>query len=376
MVILNEVYFGESLITDRIVDTISQIMNTKIDLKSNKTKELLEELCDAIKDFCGARLVEIDMEEDTWGYTIAPPYKKRPEYKITKNGVRFKDNKEVVLIVTLNPKILFKDPKKKNLLTPRELTAVLLHEIGHNFSKSSLPLESVLETVKLALKIKNEAILNASKGKKIDINKKDLDNFINTTYTILGIGLDESKAIVSNAIDTARILGGAVISTLQPFMDRDRYADEQFADSFASIFGFGKDLSSALWIMEKEHRKRNNNGIFGLIMALFTVALYMLFDEHPDTVTRMHNQIETLEYELQNNKEISNEDKKMMRKQIMQIKTLVKQCTTLDTSNLYSIPLTLYAKTITDILGGQEIFGHITKALFNPKIMDYTIRHQ
>ena len=133
MVILNEVYFGESLITDRIVDVISQTMNTKIDLKSNKTKELLEELCDAIKDFCGARLVEIDMEEDTWGYTIAPPYKKRPEYKITKNGVRFKDNKEVVLIVTLNPKILFKDPKKKNLLTPRELTAVLLHEIGHSF---------------------------------------------------------------------------------------------------------------------------------------------------------------------------------------------------------------------------------------------------
>ena len=111
--------------------------------------------------------------------------------------------------------------------------------------------------------------------------------------------------------------------------------------------------------------------MFSLLVGMMSFALTSLFDEHPDNISRMTNQIDYLEYELKHNVALSKEDKKDMQKQIIQIKALIKQSTIIDSNNKYSIPYKVYSKILVNLLGGQEIFGRINKALFNAKIMDH-----
>ena len=370
MNILNEIYFGENIITDRIINIIEECKQTEKTDKA-RCKELIYELNDALRDFSGAKVVEIDVEDDTYGYTISPPYKRRPKYNITKNGIRFVDNNSVVIIISLGSKLLFKNKEVK--LTSREICAILLHEIGHNFSKNVIPMNSLIETMAFALRIKNEVRMNAATNKKISIDKTQIDKFIKSIFLYIKYGLVDFGKSVMSFLQTLHIINSHALSELYPFKFGTQYIDEQFADSFASMYGFGKDLSSGLHKLETTNFKIRNKeySMFSLLVGMMSFSLTSLFDEHPDNISRMTNQIDYLEYELKHNVALSKEDKKDMQKQIIQIKALIKQSTIIDSNNKYSIPYKVYSKILVNLLGGQEIFGKINKALFNAKIMDH-----
>lgn len=81
-----------------------------------------------------------------------------------------------------------------------------------------------------------------------------------------------------------------------------RYRAEKIADNFATIYGYGPDLSSALEKLETSDAKLDINipvisPLLGVVESTYKL-LVCLPDEHPATVSRIKDQLNYLEKEL------------------------------------------------------------------------------
>ena len=367
--VLNEVYISDTSVTSKIVKVFEKMSKIKISEEKEKTVKLIHELRQAFIEFTNAKRVVIVIDDAGGCFTIPPQYNLPPTCKLTKKGIIFPSNNDVSICININPNWVFKGKIHDEMkLTPRELTAILLHEVGHNFSYSVMPIHDLLETIKLAIQLRNMETIqlsneeNEMKTDSIKVNlKHNLNKLLQNT---------------SNFIQNGKLVLSGVLSSLST-VNRERYMDEKIADSFATSYGFGKDLSSGLAKLNKYFMNSTDkkvNKLSGIILGTLSMSMIVLFDEHPHNVTRMTSQIEQLEYELENNPGLSKKDKAQMKKDIRGIKTVISQYNTITKSDKFSLPWKLYSNFITKYMGGEEIMSKLTKTFLNPKIIDMAYR--
>jgi hypothetical protein len=146
-----------------------------------------------------------------------------------------------------------------------------------------------------------------------------MDEFMSLFKVGLGAVNDVIRIITlgtSTLIRTPLILASKLINKLKnpiSYLDqRVRYGTEESADNFATIYGYGPELTSAFTKIggtEGEDASiiwKNFNKI-PLLPAIIhfneipLVVVANIFDEHPNVISRMYDQIDLLENELKKN---------------------------------------------------------------------------
>lgn len=266
---------------------------------------------------------------------------------ITSDGYAYKKSAKFCAWVAIDAGMLFNKEKYTN----REIMAVILHEIGHNFSDknglinrlrilgsvttliSGIILTFVNPVIGLTLLAfssstfhKNLILLEQYMNKKYPTfmrYKYTLDNLIGK-----GLSLLEEIKFIANLTNMINIPG----KVLGYFIGRSMrigkmlmanpgrlvslfsaYPDEQFADNFASLYGYGADLNSSLEkIYEGSGSPRvtenwlAHNAPFILnaydLMTLPISVVCAPLDEHPMIFERCQNTLRNLKYQAEETK--------------------------------------------------------------------------
>ena len=227
-----------------------------------------------------------------------------------------------------------------------EITAIMLHEIGHNF-------QTVGYTHMVLLAFIN-SIFNVLIGLRSgDIRALALfepirkvalggTNAIQTTslYAVLDVIIKIARYPISMAIKflypilrVANFIQYTAIALTAPLIAYsitfDGYAGENFADKYPVMLGYGPELASGL---SKMNTTINNLGTFWLInrvpliahMYQFLVAsvtfLGIAIDPHPEYSARMMNIIKTLEDDIKDSRQLDPKAKKQIREDLAKVK--------------------------------------------------------
>ncbi len=153
-------------------------------------------------------------------------------------------------------------------LTPGQVTAIMLHELGHAFTyyEYSNRLEStnqVLQTVfeELTSKKANKNITYVYKElAKYDIKEKDIDAIVNSQNEII---MGTRLFMVAVGIYKSQLSIGKY----------DETASEQSADQFAARFGYGGELGIALGKIYGDNTPEHNSAIRANINIAVTLLI-------------------------------------------------------------------------------------------------------
>lgn len=370
--IIYESYYGRNEATDYITDVFSRLLS--ITEKDPHANGLLKELEFALKKFCGATFY-VDVDKDAICYTIPVRYTKPPTVKVTNEGIKFITPNECLIMITYSTSLIFKQNSAPNLLSSEELTAITLHEIAHNFFNSVLPLGNALEGLKAAISLKTKTKMKlAIGGRKTEDN--DISRFVRDVAKIIK---NDRRGFLNGLSDAISIGAKNAFARLLPGQDVERYVDEKFADSFATVYGYGPELASALKKIEHLRGKYEDKqyGMLSYVSGMIAIGTEFLFDDHPNLMSRMTLIIDNLEFELNTNKSIDKKTKANLNKQIRETKAMMKQYMNLEKSSKYDIPKKLYISAIMSIIPNNiegDIFGNLVKDLFNPDIMDVAMK--
>lgn len=351
---LNEVYFGktkevlyiEKCIRDLRAKYIGEMFSIDVHQDPLKYK-----LANAIEEAFGFGCVEIrfmstgmiNMATIPIGYqidTISSRYLKVSRsggYKFDKRG----DFAAIFLIFT---GLFFNEE-----LTDSEITAVLLHEIGHNFTTAQDPINGVLQKIYLIYTLANIGMYDpqsmiistaaqSSAGAKLQVW---FDNLRNREIPVIGkiAGMIDlvfgiRNTIVYQILSIKKVLSTIVLGPIgnllhtvfemfirnpsRAFYELTKgiwyltgmgYSDEQFADSFATMYGYGPEMVSALKKMDKLGVIKNdiatdiirNVPVLNNWYQLSAIPAYMVvtaFDPHPNSAARLMNCLDQLEADM------------------------------------------------------------------------------
>lgn len=360
--ILNEQYFQNPKLT-KLESLIGELRNTYINSgieTSINTDPLVKEISELIEDIFGFTsfqlIIEPSMFHNAYTYPISSKidawnYKKC--VKKTNQGLQFTPIAGVNIVAHIYTGLLF-DKK----FTDREIVAVLLHEIGHNFSDSINNTLGIFSNVKKVLLIpaiitNPKAVSNIITGKVTDYNEymrknyPDLVSAFNalktfvgsTTYVLLtfqrafsvlpNVAASRFINVFNSAIQTAiKAPQNLIMNTIFNFFGKE---DEYTSDSFAAMYGYGPDQSSALLKLERTNNypvddvfKDTEFGAiyFGIMVEFTDILQQLLSDNHPATAKRLLNMLDTLEKEY-NKPYINAKTKKAIKKEIDDIKKLI-----------------------------------------------------
>lgn len=355
--VLNEAYFGKTPGVLRIEKCVRDIrakyMGDIFTIEANQDpiKYYLQK---AIEDEFGFKIVDFEIISSGQlnAFTMPVGYQidTRPGTYIraTSRGYRYAREAEFATMIAMFTGLMFNDK-----FTNEEVTAMILHEIGHNFTPGQNFTNSVLQKLRISFNVVTNFLYNpniltiivslfstSSYGMKINITFND---FINKTVPIIGKGLNIYTSINSfiwyiifqffSFMDMIMtIIGGPVgniMSTINQYaMQPNRliadtinagwyvtglgYTDEQFADSFAAMYGYGPELSTALSKCGIEGGLYKNisstvmrdipilNNWFKL-SSLPGFLLMTAFDEHPQDAARTMNIIRQLRSDIDDN---------------------------------------------------------------------------
>lgn len=397
--ILNEVYFGKSKETLALENIIGNIRKDfkKSGTRTNSSPSIqkfnrLMESTFGIKRF--ALRIDFSMF-DINAYTIPLSIKLdnirvSKKYITTKNSIKFAEGTDFCCIVNLSLGLMLEDE-----MTNGEVLAIILHEVGHNFSSCLSSKSAMLSGIKKTLisvsiimgiisafltdnqdkKVKMSAnsiadsmvMLNAFDKLKLKILENDtVNDTLSLTSMIMGLidsikhQLNILKMIlkpISYLLTLFFNLIVTLINYLPPiyFINLLGYREEQMADSFANIHGYGPELVSGLSKMTKATSKIELTGIGQLNQLMFMpiILLSMPVEAHPDDITRVKNNLDYLKKELN---DCDPRMRKEINEQISDIeKTLdetIKECKEAYMgTNMYACKL--YSAFVYDHFGGD-----------------------
>lgn len=306
--------------------------------------------------------------------------------------------------------------------TDRELFAILLHEIGHNFSEAinktgtlfgninkgfiiyNIVMSSILAVLvnpTYSLNTAGNIIGSTNAIQKFIINVKE---YIAKEYPIFTSTMDtinRFSEVISSTIGKIFSKLNLLIITVNPLvylktllsillrynpvellMGYFGYKEEKTADTFVTMYGYASDLSSALYKL-KYNDIRNKKHVPYLthlinIMNLPIIILSSPIECHPETITRIKEQIKYLEKELEYG-DIDPNMKKQIKKQIKEMNNIIER-DILNSARKRNIKdpdliTKLYAATMYDLCGGdikelfdkQDNYSYI-KSTFEEKI--------
>lgn len=332
--IVNEAYFGKTESVRNIINQLGIVrrggdpkgeIHIK-HLKSINTHPAMIELDKLIeKEFgfsiCSLTIVRSSFEN---AYTIPiSVYNKAKASQLltaSKAGFRYKPDAHYSLMISITSSVFF-NPK----YTDEEVTALLFHEIGHNFQEAikgkALNL-SMNKNIFGFLDDICDKFINDQREYNLTHQREESDNpwlqfqlkvanvintvsdfFNNLTYSI--------DNILTSFLPGFSLLKAGLNTVLGPvaFIDNlssDGIRNEQIADSFPGMYGLGVECSTALAKLENQNPNKivdaiHNTPVIGHLAnfmcfpAIFTATL---FDEHPQLASRFKGEISVLKQEL------------------------------------------------------------------------------
>ena len=358
---LNESYYGktpEALAIEKAFKNM-QAVTKEEDMSHEATRYL--KLCEAIHAFANTG-VRLDLEDDTICYVIYETDEK-VKLEMTKHGLRLLAPSKMIIFITYGNEYLYKS-NKKLLFTPGELTAITLHEIGHVYAPYIIPLEDSLELLRRAINVKTGIYMKGDRN--LSREKNDMKLIVSSIADYLK--KRPVTEMFSDMVQASSIVVKNILAKLFPFSDKV-YIEEKLADSYATAYGYGVELSSALNKIDKKfnYTQSGCNRYVGGVLALI---METLFDEHPNTLVRINETITQLEYDAK--KEKNPIRKKQLESDIRGVRAALKQYELISKSSNYNTSVSVYRKTLASILpfSKGDVFGILVSDLYGPEVFD------
>lgn len=206
--------------------------------------------------------------------------------------------------------------------TDRELLGIMLHEIGHSFTKAVFMKGGLFSRQSRLSKLLGQVneMIKDNVNKDRDASEQRINNDLSKISII-----DRVKSFFSNL--AANKLTNPATSSIHSFAmsaatakggDKNKntkyydYTNEKFADTFASMYGYGVDVQQASMkfddaISDFYYPNVKTPGKLSIIIGValmsfrdFMDYIFDVQDEHPSNVTKAKVQMEYLQREIQN----------------------------------------------------------------------------
>lgn len=380
--ILNELYVGETEFIERLIQAVSEARRPYVGrlqrpITGDRSLIRIGDMIAEEFGFCGVSfMVPFNTSLNAFTYPVTmsldkPVRSLKPQYN-SKLGMKHAPVNQLCIMIIVTSGIWF-NPK----FTDREVTAAILHEVGHSFVVQTDRIMPILETARLVmiLEIAYEAYIslltanvssatkaikdivysnNSTKSLMIAIDRivaenplfSGISNVRDYVYGVLFQVLKEVAAVMSPGYKLAAIpmtLYTTIINMLimQPLINLKR-SQEYLSDSFAGMYGLGPELSSFLTKIEYSPSAggsvieaiTNQIPIIGALNESLNIPILLITNttsSHPSTVARVKKLIAELEKEV-NNSDLSASTKKALKANIENLKENEKKLLDLDSS--------------------------------------------
>lgn len=302
--VLNEVYFGETPGIMRCFDAFSAwrskyLMERKVYMINSAAERdpLLGKFVSEMEREFGLYSYSfvIVNSDSVNAFTFIPQFNfnsslkgpKRVEFG--KDSYKFKKECQVSMLTCMFAGMFF-----NNNYTNREIFAIILHEVGHNFqdviSDKMFTISSLATLNKvvmagmqialgniaepLAALLVNDVTIGAVSKTYNEMNIGQKNSLISTLNCIYGVTMDTVNLLATPLFILPIQVGRAMYRIIKktalsmimtPLVRRHEYYGEVMADKFASYYGFGKDLVSAL---NKIDDSRTGAGMSSIMMNI------------------------------------------------------------------------------------------------------------
>ena len=355
---INEVYFGKSHELKAMENQLDKFRNKYmsryvLNMHVNSDHDLLE-FDRMVENFFGFGCFTLHIHNQAIANAFTMPVDYRFDYKFNNNDLladrktfKFKKEADYCVIVGIYSGIIF-NPE----FTTEEVMACIMHEIGHNFNASISSLNGTLAKnyISLILAIElvqtfsgafNTELITNNNFWRVFIDKtvrkwRNNSSAIITVYDILqqmkmilyaaaNFGTDIANvltlglltpifAILNGLLNILFTSGldGIISSIIKIFSLSARVPDEQAADNFATMYGYGPatiSLQQKLGTEAKDNasvvmRNINKIPIIAPLIHLNELPGFIilgLFDEHPEAMIRCKDQLNLLKNEVNKN---------------------------------------------------------------------------
>lgn len=402
---LREVYYGENANLREMQKCITNfrkdLFEKKLTARLNTHPEIkrfnrLAEKEFGFKGFC----LHIDPAQTVNAYTYPLYYNFNQldqnnnlmsNLVVTNKGYKFKKEAEYVCYVCVYRGIM-----ADRRLTDREVFAIILHEIGHNFQAAISDVQSGLSSTSLLLYIINSVyriimtgdiqvlfsacfaipftlvggIQKFLKGYDEILynyfpNYYHIADVVESIFGVLKYPIDRVLRVINMMLSAPRI-PISLMMRLTPlslilFYSSGDFRGEKMADNFATIYGYGPDLASAVTKIEinKDMSKIRIplvNPVIGIFENTYRL-LVTIPDEHPVVITRIKDQMDYLQKEL-DREDFDPKFKKEVEDSIKNIQAQIDHITSLNYDGAisdYQYSNHLYQLTLYKLFGGDPM---------------------
>lgn len=378
---LNEVYFGKTKSLQAIENAMdafrNKYMGKYFEMRINQDSDLLAINRMFEREF-GFGTFSLKIENSMSINTFTLPIDTRFDVKtfgkdkqllVDRTGFRFNPDMDYACMVYVYSGLMF----NPNYSTD-EIMAIILHEIGHNFFSSIntnncilllsykvLLFIAILQSNILQFLFMSNTIDSAILKFERDLIQKHsifieirdafkwcnaiLQAVIGGAFTIANLLTFNFLKTALYAMSAARKIATKVQNplTLLPFLTS--YRNERTADNFPAMYGYAPAASSAFKKMESAGYSASKamntietipfvSTIYNMLPTPFIILL-TAFDEHPQGIARMSDQIDLLEHELRKT-DLDHKMRKVIETDIKAIKQQIIAIT--DTSKGFKDP--------------------------------------
>jgi hypothetical protein len=407
--LIQETYYGKNESLLEIERLFGALKSKGTFTNMNKAPEV-ERIKKIIEDLFGFEKVNLKIHPSESMNAFTVPFSWEQTYddsffelEKTSNGIRFKNPRGKTLNVFLHTYTI-KD------LSPEETTAILLHEIGHNFFlvdeqtkfvKTKIVLFQLIELLmalinaassgdprQISTVIQNAlgicmTLISPSFAVKIQSFFKTITPLyqINQVSVKIGRAISTIVSFLANivAIPAVPILGllfllmlpgvflsGIIKLVISKLMFKS-YDAERFSDSFATSYGYGKGVAKAFAKSNLSPEEAMANipviGFFNALLQAFIHSVLSFGMPYPSRIKRAENSLNQLKYELNNNK------KDLTKKQIMDIEEDISKIENLLNNIESNVPK--LTKMFDDMFGMSDTSKDFGAELSDREIFNY-----
>lgn len=355
---INEIYFGLSDELQNIINQLGKFRSKYID--RNKYSMYMQNINTDPDLLLFNRLVEkffgfgtfsliIDPSVVQNAFTIAignrPGSKITRDIRVTNVGFKYDDKSNYVCCVYIFSGLIFDSE-----YTDKEIMAIILHEIGHNFSGAIDSRVAVMELVnrvfavprviliairnilnpfnlldhtglrEIALSFNITSRIYAEVVSETLQKNSPINAFVRFFKGVAGMSSDIAANVLT-VVEPIWLLASKkrrrnfFLNKLSMLLDPisilaliSGHANEKVSDNLPTIYGLGPDFTNAIIKLSNsdggiETRKLiSKTPLLGTLLSITMIPFYIvdnLFDPHPDTMLRVYDQIGYLRRELE-----------------------------------------------------------------------------
>ena len=321
-----------------------------------------------------------------------------------RNGIKYDKADGIAMMMILSTGVFTSD-----IFTDAEITAILIHEIGHNFTGALddnvlYQFPALAEALSIIKTIVQATIDDDSEGLLTDIivdigvsaamfsnyshkslakstdaskamhriqSKKDKDfgdNISAASFILIELmmSINHIKGLYNNLMwfkaPLMKILSKRILT--KAFIKPFGYSDEKFADTFAQMYGYGPDLITGLQKLRTQYSSTVADSyiskipLFSSLIELYTIPykiLMQLTDEHPYDPARYNMIVDSLRNELED-ASMDESTRKLIERDIQNAERGISEFNKIKASDLVKRG------------GGTKVYQHVVNKLFGGDI--------